>query len=602
MESNQLAIVGSGPTAIYLLKHFLDKSIFLENKINTITIFEKRSIMGMGMPYTAETTDKYNLANISSEEIPELPQSFAQWLMLQKKEQLKKWNITTFPISESEVYSRIALGQYFHHQYKLLIEKLKIKGFHINELPDHQVTDISIDKNVNQIEIKVGLTSFLFSKVVIAIGHNWSEKDQSEKGYYASPWPIKKLLPKKNQYFNFEIGTLGSSLSALDIVTSLAHRHGKFIPTAQGLEFHLHKKAKGFKIILHSTHGWLPHLQYEQELPIREIYRHTTRSEILSLVNKNGFLQIDTFFDKICRPALIGAFKKDQQYKEVDTIMDCNFSFNDFINRMSRKHKYINSFLGMKKERLLAQDSLTNNKPIHWMETLDDLMYCLNFHIELLSAEDYLYFRKKVMPFLMNVIAALPLKSTNILLSLYEANCIDLVEGSVKILKNTDLEKTTKIKIKTKNGETSTKNFKMFINCSGQNTVTTENYPFQSLVKQGIVRKARTKFEKPPSNLSKNQKKQETFLNTAGDTYLYTSGIDIDATYRIISDDAQVQPTIYEATFAHIKGARPYSYGLQACNAISTIILDSWISLKENNLRKTSIEKITKLYEENENL
>src|SRR5690606_111822 len=102
----------------------------------------------------------------------------------------------------------------------------------------------------------------------------------------------------------------------------------------------------------------------------------------------------------------------------VEKLQDTKFSFKNLVELMSDKHDYINSFKGMKSEMVTARNSVENNIPIHWMETLDDLMYSLNYHAELLPAEDHLFFHKEVMAFLMNVIAALPLQSAEILLAL----------------------------------------------------------------------------------------------------------------------------------------------------------------------------------------
>ncbi|KDN54547.1 FAD/NAD(P)-binding protein [Flavobacterium seoulense] len=601
MNKKRLAIIGSGPTALYLLKHISDNSIQLQNQIQSISIFEKGKHMGMGMPYNPETTDKYNLANISSEEIPKLPQTFADWLRTQKKQVLKKWNITQFPIEDSEVYSRLALGQYFHEQYQLLITKLKDSGFIINELIDHKVIDIVIEDNNTEVKVIIeNSKTYEFDKVVIATGHHWSAEDEPQRGYHASPWPIQKIIPKEDEYFNFPIGTLGASLSAFDVVTSLAHRHGIFKKTKKGLVFHLHEKANGFKIILHSAQGWLPHLQYEQEEPMREIYRHTNREEILSLVGSNGFLTIDTFYDKICRPALIEAFKKDRKKETIKLLQNPKFTFEEFITLMSKKHEYVNSFAGMEKEKKLALNALKNNQPIHWMETLDDLMYCLNYHTELLSAEDHLFFRKEIMPFQMNVVAALPINSANVLLAMHKANCIDLVEGKVTVIDADKNDTETKIEIEKENGTVKTASYKMFINCSGQEKVEIENYPFPSMRKFGIIQKARAQFKRKPNfkKLDNPDIEKDTFYKNKR-TFLFTGGIDIDPTYKVIRKNGTSEDKIHDITFTHTSGCRPYSYGLQACNATSSIVVDSWIILdKENSDSKTSVENITKLYEE----
>lgn len=601
MRNKQLAIIGSGPTALYLLKHIFDNISNLKNDIHSISIFEKGKCMGMGMPFNPETTDKYNLANISSEEIPELPQGFAHWLRLQKKDLLKKWNITQFPIKDSEVYSRLALGQYFHEQYQLLIAKLKDAGFIIKELMDHKVIDIVLENKKSPVKVIVeNSKQYQFDKVVIATGHHWSADDEPKRGYYASPWPIQKIIPKKDQYYNFPIGTLGASLSAFDIVTSLAHRHGEFTKSKDGLVFKLHKKAEGFKIILHSAQGWLPHLQYDQEEPMREIYRHTNREELLSLVVSNGFLAIDTFYDKICRPALIEAFKKDGKKETIKRIEDPKFTFGDFINLMSDEHEYVDSFIGMKKEKKLALESIKNKKPIHWMETLDDLMYCLNYHTELLCAEDHLFFKKEIMPFQMNVIAALPISSANILLAMYNAKCIDLIEGKVTVMDAAKNDKETKIEIEKQNGSLDTATYKMFINCSGQEKVELENYPFPSLEKYGIIRKARAQFKKTPNfkKLDNPEAEKNTFYKDKK-AFLFTGGIDVDPTYKVIRKGGSPEDKIHDIAFTHTMGCRPYSYGLQACSATSSIVINSWVAFdKENTDAKISIENITKLYEE----
>ena len=599
MKSNSLGIIGCGPTAIYLLKHIADKGQVLVKEFKSITIFEKRNRMGMGMPYTEETTDKYNLSNISSEEIPQLTESFADWLRKQDEDLLVKWNIEKFNIKNKDVYSRIALGYYFHEQYNKIITKLKSQGFVIDELTNHEVLDIIVDKEKKIYNVITDKKLHALSRVILSVGHNWNELDNKKTGYYASPWPITKLIPKSNTYYNFEIGILGASLSAFDVVTSLAHRHGKFKKNENDLKFCLNEKAKGFKIVLHSSQGWLPHLQYEQEEPIREIYRHSNREDILSLIGKDGFMPLEAFYNKICRPALINAFYKDNDFKTAETIKKKGFSFKNFIDLMSSKHEYINSFVGMKNEMVLAKDSVLNYKPIHWMETLDDLMYCLNFHNELLCAEDHLYFKKGVMPFLMNVIAALPLSSAAILLALYDSKCIDLVTGRVTILESGKNASNTIIEIEDEEKNKAIETYKIFINCGGQKNVEIENYPFPSLQQKGIVSKAKAKFKSVPEK--QNELYNDRLLHKDNKYFLYTGGIDVDPTYRVMCDDDQFVNEIYDISFTHITGARPYSYGLQACNSTALIVVESWLKLKNNKkLKKINIESITKLYDDNE--
>lgn len=601
MKKN-IAIIGSGATAIYLLKHINDHVEKLKSFIQEISIFEKGIHMGMGMPYNPQTTDKYNLANISSEEIPELTETFGNWLREQKPEMLSTWNIKDFPIDDSKVYSRISLGAYFHEQYIRIIQQLTEKGIKVHQINEQEVRDILVKEKSNKILVKtskLGLKSF--EKVVIATGHHWFEEDNPDIGYYSSPWPIHKLLPEPGDYYTYPIGTLGASLSAFDVVSSLAHRHGVFSEHGDELRYELNPDAQGFKIEMYSAEGWLPHLQYEQKYPMREIYRHASREEILDLIDQHGFLRIHTFFDKICRPALIRSFKKDEMPEMVKKLEQDEFSFKDFVQTMADDHEYSNSFEGMRKERIEAINSIDNNKPIYWKETLDDLMYSLNFHAELLPAEDHLFFRKEVITFLMNVIAALPLASANILLALYDAGCINLITGKVNVLENSGQSDRTKIEVEKENGTKEILNYRMFINCAGQKNIELEQFPFKSLIKTGKARKARAKFEnyKDLKELPENVNR-DLILENQNELLLYTGGVDIDAAYRLIDKDGNPSDNIYDISFTHTSGCRPYSYGLQACSATSKILTEVWLSaISENSEISVEIEKITEVYEDN---
>ncbi|MBU1822910.1 MAG: FAD/NAD(P)-binding protein, partial [Bacteroidetes bacterium] len=138
----KIAIVGSGATAIYLLKHLMDNTDVLKNHIDEIAIFEKGEILGMGMPYNPNTTDLWNLSNIASEEIPELMMPFVNWLRDQDKKTLKALGLADKEISKSEVYSRLALGEYLQDQYRAILTELSEADIKVQEFPNSEVVDI----------------------------------------------------------------------------------------------------------------------------------------------------------------------------------------------------------------------------------------------------------------------------------------------------------------------------------------------------------------------------------------------------------------------------------------------------------------------------
>lgn len=601
---SNLAVIGSGPTAIYLLKYICDSIDVFAHQIDKITIYEKQAVLGMGMPYHPKTTDVYNLANISSEEIPMLTESFANWLRRQEIEALHKFNIYQLPIDESEVYSRIALGHYFAEQISRLISYLKSKGIEVIENVNCEVSDIAQERENELVVTDCNLKKQVFSAVIIANGHEWKREDKVASGYYASPWPIHKLIPKDDETYNFAIGTMGASLSAFDVVTSLSHRHGVFARIDERLTYIKKESNPDFKIVLHSSAGWLPHLQYEQLKPIREIYRHFDRNQLLDLIDSDGFMRIESYFDQLCRQALIKAFARDKMDEVVVKLQDSNFSFKDLVKLMSEKHKYVDSFEGMKSEMVVAKKSVYNKIPIYWMETLDDLMYSLNYHAEILSAEDHTFFYKEVSSFLMNVIAALPLQSAEILLALYDADCIELVAGRVNFPDDSFEDGRTKISVEKPDGSTVEVSYNLFVNCSGSKKLEVDDYPFQSLVEQGIVRTATAQFKEQKNSLEEVDKiKSDNILKTENKNLLKLSGIDIDSSYRTINKNGLANNFLFDINFNHTNGLRPYSYGLQACSATSLILVESLLAEIQNHKNVSKdIEAITDLYERNDDL
>ncbi|TWU46540.1 FAD/NAD(P)-binding protein [Rubripirellula reticaptiva] len=276
LSLNRLAIVGSGPTALYLLRYLAESAHEFGDGIASIDVFEQGPQLGVGMPYSRETTDHHHMCNISSEELPPLVQSFADWLRSLNKESLNEFGLSRDNVSHDETYSRIAMGEYFADQFQAMVSKLDRVGIEVVEHSSCKVVDIVDQRHANTIVVKTAAGSrHTFDAVVIASGHHFCDVDDPDSGYFASPWPIQKLLPKKGQFCDFTVGTLGASLSAFDLISSLAHRHGKF--TGDGsLRYKANEGCENFKLVMHSAQGWLPHLQYEQVEPFRELYRHVT--------------------------------------------------------------------------------------------------------------------------------------------------------------------------------------------------------------------------------------------------------------------------------------------------------------------------------------
>ena len=589
-----LAIVGSGPTAVFLLKHILDAASPLRGNLLSLTVIEKGSTAGYGMPYHPETTDIHNLSNISSEEIPELLESLFSWLQGRSDAELQSWRMERGELSKSEVYPRLAVGAYLKSQFDRLVEGIRDQGIAARVLTRHLVEDIKKEDNGLVSLSMEGGKVLKFDSVVIATGHNWPEEDDVAHGHFFSPWPIGKLLPEPGTFINTTVGVLGASLSAFDVVSSLAHRHGEFVRTDMGLKYEALPGTGDFALVLHSSEGWLPHLQFDQEEPLREIYRHVDRAGMLALVGENGFLRLADYFDRVCRPALRAAFEKDENDELTELLSDDGFGLEEFVAKMTDLHSYRNAFEGMGAEMVEARISVLHHKPIYWKETIDDLMYTLNFHAELLPAEDHLTFRRVVNPFLMNVIAAMPLPSGSILLALHEAGVLKLERGKVTIDEPQTEAGSTSLSIE--EGEASRHvRYTMFVECGGQKALGVRDYPFPTLVAAGMVCDAMALFVDPKAA---EGAPPEKVSNREGKQVLLTGGVGIDSAYRVIRSDGTPDSALFDLAFPHTSGTRPYSYGLQACSATSRIMVSAWVqAISSNDCLPSTLDEVSELYQ-----
>ncbi len=545
-----LAVIGAGPSTLYLLQNLLTHEA--ARLFASITVFDARDRPGVGMPYSRETTGRHNLCNISSDELPSLPETFEGWLRARDEQTLRRYGLAREDIDGGAIYERVVLGDYFEAQFEAVIQALSSAGLPVHWRPGVDVTDIEDQPESNAVLVVTREGRSSFDHVVISTGHRFDGEDQPRFGYFASPWPIDKILPPKGTHHDFTVATLGASLSAFDVVSSLAHRHGRFEPSGSDgpLTFHVDERCPNFRITLHDANGWLPHLQYAQTEPMREVYRHVTPGELLELRDDAGFLRLDAYFERVCRPTLLEALRHDGEQDLARALGD-GMTLEAFVAAAEESHTYDDPFDGMRSELPEARRSLDHDRPIRWKEVLDDLMYTLNFHAELIPAEDHERWREVVRPLLMNVIAALPLPSARTLLALRDAGRLELVAGPV------ELEEIgsdgTRVSVE---GEAST--YRMFISCGGQSPVTADDYPFRTMLEVGTIRSARAR-------------------HVDGGNPEPLVGIDIDGTYRVIGDDGLPNRRIHDIGFPHTAGLRPYSYGLQACNLTASMVVAGWL-------------------------
>ena len=134
---------------------------------------------------------------------------------------------------------------------------------------------------------------YAFDHVVMATGHDWPETTEIEPGYFVSPWPastLKKIEP-------CSVGILGTSLSAIDALITVATAHGVFYLDPGGqLRYQASAGSELFHAVLMSRKGLLPEADFYAEYPYKPL-QFCTDEAVNALIKRGSNNLLDEVFD-----------------------------------------------------------------------------------------------------------------------------------------------------------------------------------------------------------------------------------------------------------------------------------------------------------------
>lgn len=256
--STKIAIVGSGPTAAYTLKHLISADPGLD-----IVIFEAGRRAGPGMPYSRRFNTPQVLANIASVEIPPLTRTLVDWLRSLSDARLADLGVGRTEVADREFYPRVVLGDYLAAEFTALCRAAEDRGHRVTVLTEHQVTDIVPRRRAFHLYVRApqGRKRWQADAVVIATGHR--QKATREAPYlYRSPYPLKKLTLGEER----SAAVIGSSLSAIDAALTLAARYGRFEQIGSRFTYAT-ASDRPLRIALLSRKGLLPEADFYYPIP-----------------------------------------------------------------------------------------------------------------------------------------------------------------------------------------------------------------------------------------------------------------------------------------------------------------------------------------------
>jgi uncharacterized NAD(P)/FAD-binding protein YdhS len=133
----RVAIIGSGPTAIFALQDLVKCSASVD-----IAIFERTDVAGKGTPYQRGINDLAMLSNIPSIEVPALPVMLHDWLALQSDEYLNEIGVARSEITDRAFYPRIVVGDYFRSQFDAIIDASRASRHTVDVFENASVDDV----------------------------------------------------------------------------------------------------------------------------------------------------------------------------------------------------------------------------------------------------------------------------------------------------------------------------------------------------------------------------------------------------------------------------------------------------------------------------
>lgn len=565
VNAARIAILGGGPSGLFMYKRLVEAG---QSDIS-ISIFERKQLLGAGMPYSRDGACDEHITNVSGNEIPELVTSVDEWIKTQDRDTLNRFHIDPDSFNDYKVLPRLLFGRYLSDQFSLLQEQAKEGGVSTTVHYNTEVVDIIDAPDLGSVTVLTGDNiSYEFDKVIVCTGHNWPKRIENKVSrYFDSPYPPAKLAIKANH----KVAIKGSSLTAIDALRTLARNNGTFTRNTNGkLSFELATESPDFEMVMHSRNGLLPAVRFHLE------DSHLAKDSILgdeevALVRKenDGFLPLDYVYRKNFLDG-IQANRPDFYYSIKD------LSIEDFVEQMMSLRENVPAFQLLKAEYKEAEKSIDREQSVYWKEMLAILSFAMNYPAKYFSAEDMQRLQKTLMPLISIVIAFAPQGSVEEMMALYDAGILSIVSVGDDSTVVPQPEGGIIYDYTNEQGEKLSKRFETFVDCVGQPHLQYEDLPYESLLANHTVSPARLRFRDSELGLQEMEQGNKKVIKGHDDAYyLQVSGITINDDFQVVDAYGALNERVYMMAVPYIGGYNPDYSGLDFGEAASARIIKS---------------------------
>lgn len=538
-----IAIIGSGPTGIYTLKGLLAAAQPL-----SITVFEIEAEPGKGTPYHPHVNDRSMLANIASYELPAVCETLVAWLNRQSDGQLSSLNLSRDRIDERRFYPRVVLGAYFHAQFRTLIERGVAAGHSVMVKPLHRVIDIVLRREDIQLTARSAdgeVKEYAFDHAVMATGHNWPDVTEVKPGYFVSPWPASAL--KKIEAG--AVGILGTSLSAIDAVMTVATAHGAFMLDAAGiLQYNIAQGSETLHFTMMSRKGLLPEADFYFDYPHPPL-QFCTAEAVDGLIAHGSVNLLDDVFE-LFRMELVAC---DEDYAA--TLGLAFLNVESFAEAYFAARESADPFVWAASNLAEAEQNEVNRYTVRWRDAILRMHEVIARVVPHLGDTDLKRFHRKFKTVFVDDYATVPHESIHRILALRRSGKISILAlgNHYKI----DTDEVAKGAVLRHHGTSQA--FDAFVDATGQPAMSVDDLPFPSLVAQQVLKAAATP--------------EDTEIVAAGgeEVITRTGGIDLDASFRPNMIE-NLSRNLYCAAIAFLLHKLPFVQGITSAHEIGGIV------------------------------
>jgi uncharacterized NAD(P)/FAD-binding protein YdhS len=458
-QTPRIAIIGSGPSAIYALKYLAQQL-----SAGMIVMFEADQRAGVGTPYAERYNPREMLANIASIELPPVQTTLLDWIAGLPAPERQRLGIAPEDMDERHFFPRMILGEFFAAQLHATISVAKARGITVDLRTGTPVCDLaSLPAGVTVRSMRQGKqTSETFDFVIVATGHR-APRVSPDSADMHHPYRDKDSIARSRK-----LGIIGTSLSAIDVAVAQAARHGLFESDDDSLRYRPKAGEDDRRIAMLSRSGILPEADFFCPIPYRPLDIFTADAVAEATAEANGAL--DRLFE-LFRKQLAAA---DPDFARHIALADCDV--DSFADRYFAPRTQGDPFYWAARNLAEVRRNTSRQHTVAWRYAILRMHEPFGEALDLLNEADRARFAKGLKRVFIDNYAAVPPLSIERILAMHRAGVLSIIQLGPDY--ETNLLEDDRWEIRNADG---TWHFDALVDARGQSALGQDEFPFPTL-------------------------------------------------------------------------------------------------------------------------